>query len=138
MIGHRAAVALAAAKGARGRFGQSQALEDPKNAVASIKALAAQHALGPRDWLRHRHSARLRSLGTIGFEGRFDYAAIGTVSNVAEHREPCESRGSCTVLGARGRRKRGPSLAQHRQARTRLDKGRPRFCGALSQQDDLV
>jgi hypothetical protein len=46
MIGHRAAVALAAAKGARGRFGQSQALEDPKNAVASIKALAAQHALG--------------------------------------------------------------------------------------------
>jgi class 3 adenylate cyclase len=23
------------------------------------------------------------SLGTIGFEGRFDYAAIGTVSNVA-------------------------------------------------------
>jgi hypothetical protein len=78
------------------------------------------------------------TLGTIGFEGRFDYAAIGTVSNVAEHREPCESRGSCTVLGARGRRKGGPSLAQHRQARTRLDKGRPRFCGALSQQDDLV
>jgi adenylate cyclase len=25
----------------------------------------------------------LRTLGTIGFEGRFDYAAIGTVSNVA-------------------------------------------------------
>jgi adenylate cyclase len=24
-----------------------------------------------------------RPLGTIGFEGRFDYAAIGTVSNVA-------------------------------------------------------
>jgi adenylate cyclase len=24
-----------------------------------------------------------RALGTIGFEGRFDYAAIGTVSNVA-------------------------------------------------------
>ena len=23
------------------------------------------------------------TLGTIGFEGRFDYAAIGTVSNVA-------------------------------------------------------
>jgi class 3 adenylate cyclase len=23
------------------------------------------------------------ALGTIGFEGRFDYAAIGTVSNVA-------------------------------------------------------
>jgi class 3 adenylate cyclase len=25
------------------------------------------------------------TLGTIGFEGRFDYAAIGTVSNVASH-----------------------------------------------------
>ena len=25
----------------------------------------------------------LATLGTIGFEGRFDYAAIGTVSNVA-------------------------------------------------------
>ena len=26
---------------------------------------------------------RFATLGTIGFEGRFDYAAIGTVSNVA-------------------------------------------------------
>jgi adenylate cyclase len=29
--------------------------------------------------IAHRYAA----LGTIGFEGRFDYAAIGTVSNVA-------------------------------------------------------
>ena len=28
------------------------------------------------------------TLGTIGFEGRFDYAAIGTVSNVASR--PCD------------------------------------------------
>jgi class 3 adenylate cyclase len=36
-----------------------------------------------RDWLRHRDCARLRCACTIGYEGRFDYAAIGTVSNVA-------------------------------------------------------
>ena len=30
-----------------------------------------------------RHCAGYATLGTIGFEGRFDYAAIGTVSNVA-------------------------------------------------------
>jgi class 3 adenylate cyclase len=35
-------------------------------------------------WDARRDSAGLtRALGTIGFEGRFDYAAIGTVSNVA-------------------------------------------------------
>ena len=28
-------------------------------------------------------ASRTAALGTIGFEGRFDYAAIGTVSNVA-------------------------------------------------------
>jgi hypothetical protein len=40
---------------------------------------------GTRHWLRHRRCARLchPRHGTIGFEGRFDYAAIGTVSNVA-------------------------------------------------------
>jgi class 3 adenylate cyclase len=30
-----------------------------------------------------RRRGAKRELGTIGFEGRFDYAAIGTVSNVA-------------------------------------------------------
>jgi adenylate cyclase len=40
--------------------------------------------MGARHWFRDRDSARFRyALGTIGFEGRFDYAAIGTVSNVA-------------------------------------------------------
>ena len=38
---------------------------------------------GSRTWFRHRYFARLCDLGTIGFEGRFDYAAIGTVANVA-------------------------------------------------------
>ncbi len=37
----------------------------------------------PRSRLRHRHRARLRHARPIGFEGRFDYAAIGTVSNLA-------------------------------------------------------
>jgi len=36
--------------------------------------------VGTRHWLRRLDSARVC---TIGFEGRFDYAAIGTVSNVA-------------------------------------------------------
>ena len=36
-----------------------------------------------RDWVRHWHAHGFATLGTIGFEGRFDYAAIGTVSNVA-------------------------------------------------------
>ena len=40
-------------------------------------------SLGTRHWLRHRDCARIATLGTIGFEGRFDYAAVGTVSNVA-------------------------------------------------------
>ena len=34
------------------------------------------------DMAWHRHPG-FATLGTIGFEGRFDYAAIGTVSNVA-------------------------------------------------------
>ena len=37
-----------------------------------------------RHWVRHRYThTAIATLGTIGFEGRFDYAAIGTVSNVA-------------------------------------------------------
>jgi len=37
------------------------------------------HDLGFGIGIAHRFA----TLGTIGFEGRFDYAAIGTVSNVA-------------------------------------------------------
>ena len=36
-------------------------------------------SVGPRIGIAHGFA----TLGTIGFEGRFDYAAIGTVSNVA-------------------------------------------------------
>jgi class 3 adenylate cyclase len=56
-------------------------------------ALEMRHAIGAlsetwrRRGVRHRFRYRDRrgfaTLGTIGFEGRFDYAAIGTVSNVA-------------------------------------------------------
>ena len=37
------------------------------------------HELGFGIGIAHGYA----TLGTIGFEGRFDYAAIGTVSNVA-------------------------------------------------------
>jgi class 3 adenylate cyclase len=37
----------------------------------------------PRDRFWYRNSDGYATLGTIGFEGRFDYAAIGTVSNIA-------------------------------------------------------
>jgi adenylate cyclase len=36
------------------------------------------------------------TLGTIGFEGRFDYAAIGTVSNVASRL--CDEAKPCQIL----------------------------------------
>ena len=35
------------------------------------------------EWIRHWHSARLCHAWHNRVEGRFDYAAIGTVSNVA-------------------------------------------------------
>ena len=41
----------------------------------SIRGVAAADSIG----IAHGYA----TLGTIGFEGRFDYAAIGTVSNVA-------------------------------------------------------
>ena len=40
------------------------------------------------------------TLGTIGFEGRFDYAAIGTVSNVASRL--CDEAKPGQILIARG------------------------------------
>jgi len=60
---------------------------------AVLMALEMREAIGaPTEmWRRIGHDIRFgigiahgfATLGTIGFEGRFDYAAIGTVSNVA-------------------------------------------------------
>ena len=60
---------------------------------AVLMALELRNALGAltRTWSRLGHEIGFgigiahgfATLGTIGFEGRFDYAAIGTVSNVA-------------------------------------------------------
>ena len=44
-----------------------------------ITTVMLGHDLGFGVGIAHGHA----TLGTIGFEGRFDYAAIGTVSNVA-------------------------------------------------------
>src|SRR3981189_1076106 len=43
-----------------------------------------------------------RGLGSIGWAARIQYSLpIGHYATAtAEHREPCDSRGSCTVLGA--------------------------------------
>src|SRR5262249_41808227 len=45
-----------------------------------------------------------REIGLSGFAAQIQlYSLTGSyVMATAEHREPCESRGSCTVLGARG------------------------------------
>jgi len=47
---------------------------------------------------------RGREIGLIGFAAQIRRSSlIGSyVMETAEHREPCESRGSRTVLGARG------------------------------------
>jgi adenylate cyclase len=60
---------------------------------AVLMALEMRDAIGAltRTWRRLGHDIGFgigiahgfATLGTIGFEGRFDYAAIGTVSNVA-------------------------------------------------------
>jgi len=60
---------------------------------AVLMALELREAIGKLTdrWQRFGHdigfgigiSHGFATLGTIGFEGRFDYAAIGTVSNVA-------------------------------------------------------
>ena len=60
---------------------------------AVLMALELRNALGAltQIWSRLGHEIGfgigiahgLATLGTIGYEGRFDYAAIGTVSNVA-------------------------------------------------------
>jgi class 3 adenylate cyclase len=53
---------------------------------AKIGANFSRHPSSAATWLTGRPAWRAHgftTLGTIGFEGRFDYAAIGTVSNVA-------------------------------------------------------
>jgi class 3 adenylate cyclase/regulator of replication initiation timing/DNA-binding FrmR family transcriptional regulator len=52
---------------------------------AVLMALEMRDAIGAltETWRRWGHDIGFATLGTIGFEGRFDYAAIGTVSNVA-------------------------------------------------------
>jgi class 3 adenylate cyclase len=52
---------------------------------AVLMALEMRDAIGAltETWHRWGHDIGFATLGTIGFEGRFDYAAIGTVSNVA-------------------------------------------------------
>ena len=52
-----------------------------RNAIGALTAKWRQlgHEIGFGIGIAHGYA----TLGTIGFEGRFDYAAIGTVSNVA-------------------------------------------------------
>src|ERR1700747_100989 len=47
---------------------------------------------------------RAREIGLIGFAAQIRRSLLtgSYVMETAEHREPCESRGSCTVLGAPG------------------------------------
>jgi class 3 adenylate cyclase len=58
-----------------------QAALDMRTAIGSLteKWRRLGHELGFGVGIAHGFA----TLGTIGFEGRFDYAAIGTVSNVA-------------------------------------------------------
>ena len=63
----------------------------PQRAVRLAVALRARVRELAEGWRRHGHDLALgvgiaqgfATLGRIGFEGRFDYAAIGTVTNVA-------------------------------------------------------
>ena len=73
-------------------FNDPVPVEDPA-LQAVLMALELRNALGAltQTWSRLGHDIGFgigiahgfATLGTIGFEGRFDYAAIGTVSNVA-------------------------------------------------------
>ena len=73
-------------------FNDSVPVENPA-LQAVLMALELRNALGAltQTWSRLGHEIGFgigiahgfATLGTIGYEGRFDYAAIGTVSNVA-------------------------------------------------------
>ena len=73
-------------------FNDPVSVENPALQVA-LMALEMRHAIGAltEKWRQLGHEIGFgigiadgyATLGTIGFEGRFDYAAIGTVSNVA-------------------------------------------------------
>src|SRR5437867_11463697 len=47
---------------------------------------------------------KVREIGSTGYAGPTQHSSPvgGYVMATAEHREPCDSRGSCTVLGAPG------------------------------------
>ncbi len=67
-------------------------------------ASATPCASSPRGWFRRGHDLALgigiaqdfATLGRIGFEGRFDYAAIGSVTNLAARL--CSDAGPWQVL----------------------------------------
>jgi adenylate cyclase len=77
---------------------------------AVLMALEVRDAIGAltETWRRLGHDIGFgigiahgfATLGTIGFEGRFDYAAIGTVSNVAS-RLCDEAKPGQILIGAR-------------------------------------
>ena len=76
-----------------GSLQRSGASGEPGAAGRAPLALEVREAIGAltSKWRRFGHDIGFgigiahgyATLGTIGFEGRFDYAAIGTVSNVA-------------------------------------------------------
>jgi Group II intron, maturase-specific domain len=57
-----------------------------------------------RKFKRMRHQTKGHETGSTGYIGRTPSSSPTGhyVMATAEHREPCESRGSCTVLGAPG------------------------------------
>jgi class 3 adenylate cyclase len=66
--------------------------DDPPGAAVAMAVAMRQRALGLiQDWRKQGHDLNFgvgvamgyATLGRIGFEGRFDYAAIGTVTNLA-------------------------------------------------------
>jgi adenylate cyclase len=100
---------------------------------AVLMALEMRDAIGAltEKWRRLGHDIGFgigiahgfATLGTIGFEGRFDYAAIGTVSNVASRLRRGQARPNShqpARAGGRGERRegraRGGVCAQRHQA----------------------
>src|SRR5262249_29672859 len=62
---------------------------------------SAGHVANLSGWVAR---PRAREIGLIGFAAQIQRSSLtgSYVMETAEHREPCESRGSRTVLGARG------------------------------------
>src|SRR6267142_1950571 len=70
---------------------------------------------------------RAREIGLIGFAAQIQRSSLtgSYVMETAEHREPCESRGSRTVLGARGGE--SPPRDSTNPVRLRASTSRPQF-----------